>query len=342
VEAVHKDSVPVPYVSIVPMWESQQLWRSKQKSWNWPLMSQAMGLAMLDERISVDVQSSTEISEAWLRYQKVVALCGASGVSDQNAQQLTDWVAAGGGLLATYDTGLYDDRGQSRKDGGALKKVLGVEIKGMALGSQPECYYRIKESHPALGDYKAGAIVEGDGAIIPVAAIGDAEVLAEAWNLGTDEVRGPAIIANQFGKGRTIYISGSLEANYLSDRVKSSSRLLASIVQYLGAGTPQPFRLNAPRGVYGVLRRAPNGDLALWVLANVGFKDAASGRMRQEYISVSDIEVAIRIPEGREAKGMMLLRAGVEAAYFRVENGYAVGTIPHVHIAEVVHLALRT
>jgi hypothetical protein len=100
--------------------------------------------------------------------------------------------------------------------------------------------------------------------------------------------------------------------------------------------------LKAPRGVYGVLRRSPNGDLLLWVLANVGFKDAASGRMRQEYVPVHDIEVAIRIPEGRQAGTMKLLRTGVDAASFRVENGYALATVPKLHIAEVVHLALRT
>ena len=342
VEAVHKDSVPVPYLSIVPTWESQQLWRSKQKSWNWPLMSQALGLAMLDERISVDVQASTEISEEWLRGQKVIALCGASGVSDHNAQQLTDWVADGGGLLATYDTGMYDERGQLRKDGGALKKVLGVEMKGVALGSQPECYYRVKERHPALGDFDSGALVEGDGRLMPASPVGDARILAECWNLGTREVRGPAIVVNQFGKGRAIYVSGSLEANYISDRVKSTSRLLASIVRYLGAGAPQPFRMKASRGVYGVLRRATNCDLALWVLANVGFKDAASGLMRQEYVPVRDVEIAIRIPEGRQAKGMMLLRAGGEASSFRVEDGYALATIPQVHIAEVVYLVLKS
>jgi hypothetical protein len=295
---------------------------------------------MLDEHISVDVHASTEMSEAWLREQKVIALCGASGVSDRDAKLLTDWVEAGGGLLVTYDTGLYDDLGQLRKDGGALKNVLGVAMKGAPLGSQPECYYRVKEKHPSLGDYAPGAIVEGDGQIVPVAAVGDAKVLAECWNLGTGEVRGPAIIANNYGKGRTIYLSGSLEANYLYDRVKSTSRLLVSMVQYLGAGTPQPFRMKAPRGVYGVLRRAPHGDLALWVLANVGFKDAASGRMRQEYMPVTDVEIAIRVPEGRQAKAMLLLRAGGEAAAFRVEDGYALATIPHLHIAEVVHLEL--
>lgn len=160
--------------------------------------------------------------------------------------------------------------------------------------------------------------------------------------MGSDEVRGPAIVANNYRKGRTIYISGSLEANYVGDGVQSVRQLLASIVKYLGAGAPQPFRLKAPRGVFGVLRHSPNGDLALWVLANVGFKDAASGRMRQEYVPVHDVEVAIRIPDGIQAKGMMLLRAGVPASSFRVEDGYALATIPRLHIAEVVHLALRT
>jgi hypothetical protein len=342
VEGVHKGSVPVPYVSIVPTWEAQQRWRTRETGWNWPTMSQAMGLAMLDERISVDVNSSTEISREWLSAQKVIALCGASAISDRLAGQLTDWVEAGGGLLATYDTGLYNDRGQLRKDGGALRKVLGVEMRGTPLGSQPECFYRIKQGHPALGEIAAGAIVEGDAQIVPISVQDGAVILAENWNLGTGEVRGPAIIANQFGKGRTIYISGSLEANYISDRVRSTAQLLGSIVNYLGAGAPQPFRLKAPRGVYGVLRRSPRGDQALWVLANVGFKDAASGRMRQEYVPVHDVEVAIRIPDGREAASMKLLRAGGEAASFRVENGYALATIQQLHIAEVVHLALKT
>lgn len=341
-ETLHKDSVPVPYVSIVPTWEALQLWCTRETSWNWPAMSQAMGLAMLDERISVDVNASTEMSEEWLRGQKVIALCGASGVSEQNANQLKEWVAAGGGLLATYDAGLFDERGRIRKDGGALKELLGVEMKGAALPGQPECYLRVKESHPALGNRAAGSILEGDNQIVPVVPMENAKVLADSWNMGTGEVRGPAVVANDFGKGRTVYVSGSLEANYIADRVQSTSRLLASIVTYLGAGTPQPFRLKAPRGVYGVLRRATNGDLVLWVIANVGFKDAASGRMRQDYVPVTNVEVGIRIPEGRKAGAINFLRAEQKAANFRIEEGYAVATIPELHIAEVVHLSLTT
>lgn len=339
IEDIHKGSVAAPYVAIVPTWESLQLWRTREQSWNWPLMSQAFGLVMLDERISVDVNPNTEMSEAWLKEQRVIALCGASGISDADARRLGDWVEQGGGLLATYDTGLHDGQGRLRNDGGALKRILGVAITGRPLESQPECYYRIKERHEALEGFEAGAIVQGDGRIVPVEALGGARVLADCWNLGTKEVRGPAVVANRYGRGRAIYISGSLEANYLYSRVRSTGQLLAAIVRYLGGGAPMPFKLKAPAQVYGVLRRAANGDLALWVLANVGFKDASAGLMRQEYVSVPEIEASIRVPEGRKAKGMHLMRSG-RYAPFRVEDGYAVTTIPSLHIAEVVHLEL--
>lgn len=338
-EPTLKDSVPVPYVTIVPTWESQQMWREKGKSWNWPMMCGGLALALLDERIGLDVNPSTEMSEEWLRGQKVIALSGASGISVEEAKRLSAWVRSGGGLLATYDSGLYDEKGQLRQDGGALRDILGVKMKGQPLASQPECYYRVTEGHAALGEYAAGTAVEGDGRIIPVEAVGGARMIAECWNLGTGEVRGPAIVVNSYGRGRTVYVSGSLEANYLFDRVESNGRLLRSMVEYLGGGAPQAFKLQAPRGVYGVLRQAMSGDLVLWLLANVGFKDAAAGLMRQEFVPASNVEVGIRVPEGRQPKGVRLMRAGHSLPH-RLETGYATVTIPSLHIAEAVHLEL--
>jgi hypothetical protein len=337
-EPTLKDSVPVPYVTIVPTWESQQMWREKGKSWNWPMMCGGLALALLDERIGLDVNPSTEMSEEWLRGQKVIALSGASGISVEEAKRLSAWVRSGGGLLATYDSGLYDEKGQLRHDGGALRDILGVKMKGQ-LASQPECCYRVTEGHAALGEYAAGTAVEGDGRIIPVEAVGGARMIAECWNLGTGEVRGPAIVVNSYGRGRTVYVSGSLEANYLFDRVESNGRLLRSMVEYLGGGAPQAFKLQAPRGVYGVLRQAMSGDLVLWLLANVGFKDAAAGLMRQEFVPASNVEVGIRVPEGRQPKGVRLMRAGHSLPH-RLETGYATATIPSLHIAEAVHLEL--
>jgi hypothetical protein len=337
-EPHQKDSVPVPYVTIVPTWESLELWRTRRKSWN-IMMSEGFLLAMLDERISVDVNSSTEMSEEWLKGQRVIALCGASAIKGEDARRLADWVKGGGGLLATHDSGLYDEKGELRKDGGALKEVLGLEMKGEPLEGQVDAFYRLKCTHPALAPYQEGALVMGDPRLVQVELREGAALLADYWNWDRGESRGPAIVLNNYGKGRAIYVSGSLEAQYASSRVVSLQRTLGSMVRYLAGGTPQPFSLSAPKGVYGILRQAQDGDLMLWVLANVGFKDAAVGRMRQEYVPVGNIEVRVRVPEGRRVKSVGLMRAG-QSARFTMDAGYAVATLPVVHVAEVVHLQL--
>lgn len=134
-----------------------------------------------------------------------------------------------------------------------------------------------------------------------------------------------------------IFVNGSLEANYLSSRVRSIRQILASMVRYLGDGSPEPFGLSAPTGVYGVMRYSPASDPLLWLLAPVGFKDAAVGRMRQEFIPVANVEVRIRIPEGKKAKALWLKRSGKKLP-FRTDGGYEAATLPSLHIAELVHL----
>ena len=340
VEPFLKDSKPVPYMTIVPTFQSMQLWQTRRKSWNWPMMSAAMGLAMLDERISFDVNPSTEMTEEWLQRQRVICLCGASGISQDDTRKLSAWVREGGSLLATYDTGLYDKSGKPRQDGGALQEVLGVELRGEPLESQPECYYRIQSRHAALEYQEKGFLIQGDGRLMPVKVQDGAQVLADCWNLGTKQSRGPAIVSHTYGKGRTIYVAGSLEAYYYASRVASVQHLLGSLVKYLGSGAPQPFHLTAPRGTYGVLRQATNGDMTLWILANVGFKDADIGRMRQEFIPITDVEVRILVPDGKRAKSMRLLRSDTNVN-FHQSDGYAITVLPKVYIAEIVHLELE-
>ena len=336
-EPLIKNSAPLPYVSVVMSWEALQGWRTGRESWNVD-MSQGFVLAMLDARLSLDVQPSTEMTPEWLSRQRVVALCGSSGVSEEQARMLGEWVRNGGSLLATYDTGLYNDVGEVRP-GGMLRDVLGAELKGGAPGSLPEMYYRPTVMHPSLGEYRPGDRFMGDTQLIPAAATGSARVIAECWNLGLDKVMGPAMIANDLGKGRTIYIAGSLEAHYISSRVRSLRTVLASTVRYLARDSHPPFTIDAPRGVYGVLRQTSGGDLVLWVLANIGFKDASNGRMRQEFVALSNIPARILLPEGRTAKGVHLVRSQ-QSVPFVTKDGYVAAVIPSLHAAEIVHVEL--
>ena len=95
-------------------------------------------------------------------------------------------------------------------------------------------------------------------------------------------------------------------------------------------GTSLPLQCRIPEGfVVGASREVHDRLMT-------GMKDAS---MARPYRKVSEVEVAIRIPEGQQAKGMRLMRAEREIS-MREEDGYAVGTIPNLHIAEVVHLGL--
>src|SRR5262249_51245988 len=152
----------------------------------------------------------------------------------------------------TYDTGLYNEKGRLRQDGGALREALGLEMTGEPGPALPDSYYRVGATNPALAGYGRGAMIQGDNRIVPLRLTGEATVLADCWNLGEARSLGPAIVLHHLGKGRVIYVSGSLEAYYPSSRVSSIRRVLASLVRYLG-DAPLPFRLSAPVGVYGVL-----------------------------------------------------------------------------------------
>jgi hypothetical protein len=332
-ESVLKDSEPAPYVSVVLSWESLQRWRGGGRSYNVE-MSKGFLLAMLYSGIAAGVHASTELTPEWLRGQRVVALCGASGIGDQQAAALAEWVKSGGALLATYDTGLYDEAGKYRGDGGALRDVLGVKLTAEPRPPQPEFYYRVRASHPALGGYAAGRLIHGDNRYVPAALVSHATVLAECWSLGESYSPGPAIVCSDYGKGRAIYIAGSLEGHYASSRVRSLREVLAASVRYLG-DAPLPFRISAPTGVYAVLRRSSKGQLLLWLLAPVGFKDASSGRMRQQFVPVTNVRLEIAIPEGRRVKSIRAARAGRTLPYDTAPTGVAV-TIPALHIAELI------
>jgi hypothetical protein len=337
-EPILKDSVPVPYVSIIPTADSLEMFRARRRSWN-VMMSEGFALAMLDSRLSFDVVPNLEMTTEWLRNQRVIALCGASAITDADARLLGDWVREGGGLLATYDSGLYKENGELRQDGGALREVLGVEMKNPAPDGQTDTFYRITRTHPALGEYHQGKLVMGDAMLVRVTPRPRAAVLAECVNMETQETLGPAIVVNHYGRGRAVYVGGSLEANYVASRVVSLRRMLAWMVRYLAKDEPPPFDLDAPQGVYGILRRAPGGDLALWVCANVGFKDAAVGRMRQEFVSLANVEVKIRVPDGKQVTSVHLVRSDQHVP-FTVSGTYTVLNIPTLHVAELVHVAL--
>ena len=66
---------------------------------------------------------------------KVLALADVTNLSDAQCAQLKSFVENGGGLVATHETSLYDERGARRPDpeGSALEVTNGRKCRGPGL-----------------------------------------------------------------------------------------------------------------------------------------------------------------------------------------------------------------
>src|SRR5438445_819640 len=68
-------------------------------------------------------------------------------LSDEQCQQLRDYVGAGGSLLATFETSMYTERNEPRSDFG-LADVFGIRKTGSIIGTAGNAYLaRIEKQH---------------------------------------------------------------------------------------------------------------------------------------------------------------------------------------------------
>lgn len=142
----------------------------------------------------------------WDSYDAVV-LPSVYLLDEANSKRVRDYVARGGRLIATYYTGIADERDHIWLGGypGSIRDVVGV---------------RVEEFAP-LGDDFAGApdrLHLDNGAVARdfadcIASVADtAQVIAsfraDPWT-GMDGA--PAIVANRYGEGRTVYVGCRLD-----------------------------------------------------------------------------------------------------------------------------------
>ena len=122
----------------------------------------------------------------WRRL-KTLILPNIAALSDEQCRQLRAFVERGGGLVATYETSLYDERGERRADFG-LADLFGVSFRRRADGPMRNAYLRL-EADPRTG--RRHPLLAG---------LDDApRVIHGTWRLEvtpTDRVRGPAADAH--------------------------------------------------------------------------------------------------------------------------------------------------
>jgi len=170
---------------------------------------------------------------------KVLVLPNVALMSDAQAAAVRRFVRDGGGLLATHETSLCDEKGGRRKDF-ALADVFGVHFRSV-LKAAPRPL-RVPSQHPLGKGLPSDGLIAHDE---PVVAVAPAEAETVGWLADA-----PGACVHRYGKGRVVYFPGRFDSMQCYAPTPAVERLFANAVRW-ASPTALPVEIEAA-GTVGV------------------------------------------------------------------------------------------
>jgi hypothetical protein len=302
--------------------------------------------ALVEGRIPFEVVQDSQLAAAHLLPFKVLALPNVANLSEFQCAQLKAFVEKGGGLIATHETSLYDERGRRRDDFG-LAGIFGASFAGSVIERQQNAYLNLEDhSHPLLAGLDfAGRMIHGvkrveirvaPGLRAPLMTVPTYPDLPmeEVYvrDMKTDIT---GVLAHSYGAGRVVYFPWDIDRTFWEIMCPEHGVVLANAVRW-AANEEQPLQVDGP----GVL------DVALWQqqasltahLVNLTNPMMMKGPVR-DIFPVGPQRVRVKLPGGAKARGVRFLVSETEAQW-RQDAGWIETTTPAISLHEVVAIDL--
>lgn len=308
--------------------------------------------ALIEARVPFEMVHDQLLDSAHLAGLKTLILPNLAAMSDAQCEQLRRFVAGGGGLIATLETSLYDERGVKRRDFG-LADLFGVSFGGRMEGPMRNAYLRLE--HGAAGDHPllrgledAPRIVHGvwrldvqpnrEFAQVPLTLIPSYPDLPmekvyprqPRTNIGQVFLR-EAAGDNARAPGRVVYFPWDIDRTFWEILGVDHGRLLANAVAWATNEEP-PVRV-VGSGVIDVAVWEQKASLTVH-LVNLTNPMMMKGPIR-ETIPLGGQQVRLRMPDGKTARQVRLLVAK-STPEFRQRGEWLDVTVPGVGEHEVV------
>ena len=303
--------------------------------------------ALIEARVPFEMVHDRLLDAEHLTAFKTLILPSITALSDRQCEQLRQFVARGGGVVATSETSLYDEQGVKRMDFG-LADLFGVSFTGRTEGPMHNAYLRLEHDtapgHPLLaGLADAPRIIHGVWRLevtakekFPAPPL----TLVPAFpDLPMEKVfpRTPRTdIAQVFlrdlpGAGRVVYFPWDIDRTFWEILDVDHGRLLRNAVAW-ATNEPAPVTVAGP-GVLDVTLWQQKNSLTVH-LVNLTNPMMMKGPIR-ELISVGEQRVRVRLPGSRHARGVKLLVAEIAPAFQQTGEWLEV-TVPSILAHEVV------
>jgi hypothetical protein len=282
-------------------------------------------------------------------------------LSDRQCGQIRAFVARGGGLVATYETSLYDEHGERRQDFG-LADLFGASFDasvddGIDARMQ-NSYLRLEtdprtgKRHPILAGLEdTGRIINGVSRVHTRAA-GDSDhgrashapltLIPSYPDLPMEEVFPrvpktdiPELHVRQAGRGRVVYFPWDIDRTFWEVLAADHGKLLRNAVDW-AANEPRPVTVTGP-GVLDVTVWRQKDSMTVH-LVNLTNPMMMKGPVR-EFIPTPPQNVAVRLPAGSRAKKVHLLVSEARPTVAE-KNGVLSLTIASIVDHEVIAIDL--
>jgi hypothetical protein len=265
-------------------------------------------------------------------------------LSDRQCEQIGEYVKAGGSVMASFETGLYDENLKARSEFG-LAGVLGISKAGGVVGTNGNAYYgRIEREHPVVEGFGETSWLPGAQNRVPVKAV-ESPVLTVVPGFvqyppelayppvsHTDE---PAVVLRESGASRMAYFPGDIERTYWLTGHGDLLRLMHNTLRWItrdervvdvaGDGFVEMFAWETEAG-YSVH------------LLNYTNPNAQHGWMQETY-PIGQQMVSMRLPAGVKVKSVELLQAE-RSVPFHLEGQVLRFTVPQVGDYEVAAVSV--
>jgi hypothetical protein len=254
-----------------------------------------------------------------------IALPAVSDLGDRQCHALRRFVAGGGGLLASYTSGLSDTGGNPRRDWD-LAALVNAEFDGHILEPGPDCVAVPRSDDWLNAGLPAGFAIPAARRQTILRPAEDRSVLMSLEYRGRSDPL-PTDIPYLLGSddGQVIYCAGEIGRIARAGNTPGVGRLLANAIRRAAGGFAVELR--------------PTPDVELHVRRGASRVFAHLRRLADFPDDAADVAVGLTFAAGRPPVQANLVAAG-EPAELEIADGCAWAIVPRLGAWELVEFVL--
>jgi len=280
---------------------------------------------LLENHVQYGFVTDSDLSLDKLKGVKALLIPNAALISDKDMDVIREYVKNGGGLVASYNTSLYDENGKQRSDFG-LADMFGVSYTGICKDTANDSYQLVADRQSPImeGVGDTDLIINGRNTLLCLKQNDDYNVVTTyiptmpnqppeyAWipDMHTDY---PVIVTGTYGKGRVAYFANCVEALCFVHGHEDYTEIYKNAVDFASGGVGA-LKTNAPRSVHvnAIADRTDSGRVVISLVNCTG----TSQRPLKEVVPVHAVTVTVPL-NGRKLNASEVLWGGKDV---RVEQ----------------------